>query len=232
MEPMTNLDIFVTKGIEYLLVIGYLLLLIPVWLQLRKTWLATKRAEVAVAPAKPRNSWFRVPAELFFHPGHGWAQADAEGIYSVGIDEFAERLLGAPSEILLPELGTELRQGEPGWSLSIAGTPIEILAPVGGEVVAVNEELQHHPALLAEDPYGAGWLMKIRAPRSGAAERTLLAGEPAAAWMDQQVDMLRRQMGSEAGAVLQDGGEPISGIAATLDPDNWVEIAKSFLLTR
>lgn len=224
------MDIFATKGIEYLLVIGYLLVLIPFW------WLLHRRAALvpARAPARTARSmwaWFEVPDGLHFHRGHTWAAAEGGDIFRVGMDDFAQRLLGPPAALELPGVGTSVEQGESGWRLDVGGRRLDMLSPLRGEVVEVNGEALRDPALVSEEPYGRGWLLKVRAARPGAAAKNLLTGRLARAWTEQAAERLSAMMGGELGTVLQDGGLPVPGFARQLAGERWPELAAELLLT-
>ena len=87
------------------------------------------------------------------------------------------------------------------------------------------------PELVNEDPYGRGWLMKVRVPRVKSNVSNLLGGSLALEWMEQAARSLRRRMSGELGEVMQDGGLPVVGIAKNLSPEKWDELAREFLLT-
>jgi len=223
-------DIFATKGIEYLLVIGFLMMLIVFARALLRTPAPLRAA--AATGAAGRGAWFTLADERFYHQGHTWAAPEGDDIVRVGLDDFAQKLVGVPERIDLPRVGQRIEQGERGLVLSVAATPIDVLAPVSGQVLAVNEEVLRLPGLLNEDPYGRGWLLRVRVPRLAANLRNLLAGRLAQHWMEGTVVELRQRMAGDLGPVLQDGGLPVSGIARELAPDQWASVAREFLLSR
>jgi glycine cleavage system H protein len=229
MEGFTYVDIFATKGIEYLLVIGFLLALTPFWRILRvpaRTGIeAVRRAMASVA------QWFSLPEGLFYHQGHSWLMPQGAELVKVGVDDFAQKLVGRSNKISLPRVGSRIEQGEVGWKLDIGKKNINMLSPVSGSVVAVNKDIATNPDLLNQDPYGKGWLMMVKPDNKRATVKNLLTGKVATAWMDKTADELREKMGSELGTVYQDGGLPVSGIAKALSPDAWDKIASEFLLT-
>ncbi len=212
------------KAIEYGIAIAYLLLFIPYWR------FVTARPAPAAArqPARPVlgqvADWFRLPLDLYYHPGHAWARPEGD-VVTIGIDDFGRKLVG-PAALRLPPLGARLAQGEPALALEADSKAIDVLAPVDGTVIAVNER-----ALGAADPYGDGWLLKVRAPRLPANLRTLLSGSLARRWMEDVCDTLCGQLQPDLGRVYQDGGLPVDGIARALEPDNWDGVAKRFFLT-
>ncbi len=229
------MDPFATKGIEYLLVFGYLSLLVPFWLYL--SWVARRQQpEVALATsasrAATRKPWFEVPEGFHFHRGHTWARPDEGEVLRVGMDDFAQKLLGEPSALLLPKVGDYVAQGEKGWGLRVDGHEVDLLSPLNGEVVAVNQDAIRDPELVCQDPYGQGWLMKVRAGRPKTALKNLLPKELAQVWMDKTIGQLGGLMQGELGPVLQDGGIPMQGFARQLGGDRWPEVAAQLLMTQ
>lgn len=224
-------DIFATKGIEYLMVIGFLFLLVVFWRVLSR---GPQLAAAAAHGRRPGGSqaWFDLAEGLFYHQGHTWVAPEEDGVVRVGLDDFAQKLVGVAERIEVPGVGSRVEQGEKGIKLGVGRKLIDLLSPVGGEVLAVNDEVLRAPTLLNEDPYGKGWLYKVRVPSLKANLRNLLSGRLARTWMEDNVVSLRRRMEGELGPVLQDGGAPVIGIAKDLSPDEWEEIAADFLHTR
>jgi glycine cleavage system H lipoate-binding protein len=224
-------DIFATKGIEYLMVIGFLLMLMIFWRALVRG--PGGRAIPAVSPrlAEPR-AWFDLADGYHYHQGHTWVAPAEEGVVRVGLDDFAQKLVGVARRVDAPEIGTRLEQGQRGFRLDVDDRSIDLLSPVGGEVLAVNEAVLRAPGLINQDPYGDGWLLKVRVPRLSTNLRNLFSGHMAQVWMGETVTELRRRMEDELGPVLQDGGLPVNGIARELAPDRWEELASEFLCTR
>ena len=230
MEGFTYVDLFATKGIEYLLVIGFLLVLVPFWSFLRvpaRTGIeAVRRAMASVA------QWFSLPEGLHYHQGHSWVMPQGAELVKVGVDDFAQRLVGRSNKISLPKVGSRMEQGDVGWKLGIDSKTIDMLSPVTGDVVAVNKDIAKNPDLINQDPYGKGWLMMVKPDNKRATVKNLLTGKLATAWMEKTADALRERMGGELGVVYQDGGLPVSGIAKALSPDEWDKMASEFLLTQ
>ena len=227
------MDPFPTKGIEYLLIIGYLAVFVPfAWLLSRIA--RETAAKGATGPASPqpcKTPWFQLPDALHLHRGHTWAFPLGDDVVKIGMDDFAHRLIGEPTAFGLPDLGQRLEQGEKGWQVHVNGDTVDLLSPVTGEVVDVNEDALLAPSLASEDPYGQGWLMKVRVPYDRTTVRNLLPARLANAWMDESSAELIAMVGTEVGPVLQDGGVPVRGFARVLAGDGWPEIAAKFLLT-
>jgi len=102
---------------------------------------------------------------------------------------------------------------------------------VDGEVVEVNREVLRSPELINQDPYGKGWLFKVKSDRIAEDTRNLLSGKVAMAWMERALQNLHPIQDESLGPVMRDGGLPIDGIAKVLGGERWQEIAKTHLLT-
>lgn len=224
-----------TKGIEYALVLGYLALLIPFWRWFSQSSRAPRVRIAAVDRRRAtaaRANWFQTPEDLFFHRGHTWARPKDSNLLEIGADDFAYGLIGPPDALLLPQPGSRLKQGEKGWSARIDGHLFDFLAPIDGEVVAINEDAEERPALASADPYERGWLMHIRSANPISQLRNLMPAHLAESWMGSVEHALGQRMGLPEGTVLQDGGLPVSGFARQIGGDRWHELAEEFLLTR
>ncbi|KAA9002697.1 glycine cleavage system protein GcvH [Affinibrenneria salicis] len=104
-----------------------------------------------------------VPAELKYTASHEWVQDEGDGIYSIGITEHAQELLGDMVFIDLPEVGALFNAGDECAVAESVKAASDIYAPIGGEVVEINEELENAPELVNSAPYAEGWLFRIRA---------------------------------------------------------------------
>jgi glycine cleavage system H protein len=224
-------DIYATKGVEYLIVLGYLMVLVGLWVLLspkKVAWAVGMRSRPAPARA---GQWFTLRQDYFYHQGHSWAAADDGDVVTIGVDDFAQRLLGRPDAIHLPQTGTRVQQGDLAWEFEVDGRRIGMLSPVDGKVLSVNRAVTEHPEVLAESPYERGWLLKVRVPRPRAAFRNLLTGELSRSWMSQAVERVRRMQAGDLGVVMPDGGVPVPGFVKQLDPEHWDVLAREFLLT-
>ena len=101
-----------------------------------------------------------VPAELLYDRSHEWIRVEGDAVV-IGITHYAQDQLGEVVYVELPEVGTGVATGEELGTLESVKAVSEFLAPVGGEVIGVNERLEDEPNLVNEDPYGEGWLVKI-----------------------------------------------------------------------
>ena len=125
-----------------------------------------------------------VPNELKYAPSHEWIRAEGDGVYTVGITEHAQELLGDMVFVELPDVGDNVAAGDDVAVAESVKAASDIYAPIAGEVLAVNEELEDSPELVNSDPYGDGWLFKIKADDESELE-SLLDAEGYAASIDE-----------------------------------------------
>jgi glycine cleavage system H protein len=227
------ITIYWLKAVEYILAVSYLPLFILFW-----RFVTPKReATVAVHAAAPGwadqlAGYFQVPANLFFHPGHTWVRLEGGDTVTVGISDFAQKLVGPLGRVQLPAVGASLVQGEPALALDADGAAIPMLSPVDGRVVAVNAALATNSDAAKASPYEEGWLMKVKSPRLSSNVKNLMSGAFARRWMDTVSEDLGAEMsGMELGRVYLDGGHLVDGLARSLAQDEWAELAKRFFLT-
>jgi glycine cleavage system H lipoate-binding protein len=162
-----------------------------------------------------------------FAPGHTWLASRRDGAVAVGIDEIAERILPSATALELPARGMEVHRGDPIAVIRAGKRAIRIGAPVDGTILGVNRRAARNPALVKEDPYGAGWLFLI-APRDGG-WRELPSGASAAAWVDAERNRLTAFMERELGLAAADGGELLAPAPALLGEDGWRKVVQAFL---
>ncbi len=104
------------------------------------------------------------PQELLYHPEHDWARLDVASpeLATLGITWFAQDALGEVVFFEPPALGTSLQKDSSYAEVESVKAVSDVIAPLSGEMVEVNEALADDPQLINEDPYGAGWLVKVK----------------------------------------------------------------------
>jgi glycine cleavage system H protein len=108
-----------------------------------------------------------VPGELRYAKSHEWLKTEADGTVTVGITDYAQSSLGDITYVQLPKVGAALKQGTPFGVVESVKAASDVYAPVNGTVVAVNTVLDSKPETLNADPYGAGWIMRLKAADPG-----------------------------------------------------------------
>jgi len=199
---------------------------------------AGARAEVRIPVPEPAAQvqpvWvagYQLPEGIFYHPGHTWARIVDQETVLVGMDDFARRLLVPATGVKPPSAGSWLRQGGGSFRVHVNGRTAEFVSPVDGEVKEVNPALQGQPNLATDDPYGRGWVLKVRPSDLAANLRNLLSGTLARRWMEDARERLDVQMTALSGTVLQDGGRPAADFARHLSHEDWTRLVREFLLT-
>ena len=121
-----------------------------------------------------------IPGDLRYTAAHEWLRQDGE-VAVIGITEHAQGELGDVVYLELPEVGSEIVQGESFGVIESVKAASDLYAPISGEVTAVNGELEAAPQLVNESPYDGGWLLKVRPSRFADEQAALL---DAAAYSD------------------------------------------------
>lgn len=103
-----------------------------------------------------------VPGELKYSKEHEWLRKESDGTYTVGITEHAQQLLGDMVFIDLPDTGTTVNAGDDCAVAESVKAASDIYAPISGEIIAINEALGDAPEQVNSEPYGAGWMFKIK----------------------------------------------------------------------
>jgi len=103
----------------------------------------------------------KIPADLKYTEDHEWVRVEGDTVV-VGITDFAQGELGDVVFVEIETEGEELDKGETFGTVEAVKTVSDLFMPVGGEVAEVNEELADEPELVNKDPYGKGWMVKIK----------------------------------------------------------------------
>ncbi len=127
----------------------------------------------------------QTPSELKYAATHEWARLEEDGTVTVGISDHAQDALGDVVFVELPELGSTLAAGDEAGVVESVKAASDIYAPVGGEVIAVNEQLEDEPETVNGDPYNDGWFFKLQ-PADSAELDELLSAEDYQARCDEE----------------------------------------------
>src|SRR3569832_13704 len=108
-----------------------------------------------------------IPVDLKYTQSHEWVRRESDGTVTVGITDHAQDLLGDMVFVELPEVGRTEKAGQECAVVESAKAASDVYSPVAGEVVAINEGLSDSPEIGNKDPYGEGWMMRIRPNDAG-----------------------------------------------------------------
>jgi len=112
------------------------------------------------------------PDDLRYHPEHDWARIEGETA-TFGITWYAQDALGEVVFYEPPEVGKEVKKDEPYAEVESVKAVSDVYAPLSGEVTAVNEAVSENPEKINEDPYGDGWMVKVKLSDPSEADQLL-----------------------------------------------------------
>ncbi|WP_432451851.1 MULTISPECIES: glycine cleavage system protein GcvH [unclassified Agarivorans] len=116
-----------------------------------------------------------IPADLRYASTHEWVRDEGEGVYTIGISEHAQELLGDMVFVDLPDVGDDIDAGDDCAVAESVKAASDIYAPISGEVVAINEDLEDSPELVNSDAYGDGWMFKVKCSDSSELDELMSA---------------------------------------------------------
>ncbi|MDY6815976.1 MAG: glycine cleavage system protein GcvH [Pseudomonadota bacterium] len=108
-----------------------------------------------------------IPADLKYIETHQWVRVADDGTATIGITDFAQKQLGDVVYIGVPDVGVMVNGGEEAGVAESVKSASDVFSPVTGEVIAVNENLEDEPELVNEDPYGDGWIFRVKLKDAG-----------------------------------------------------------------
>ena len=236
MESFSRVDIFDTKGIEYLFVIGYLLILVIFWKISGKQVGLKARLQKALGSISTET--LRIPKGLFYNKQHTWAHLDVSGIARVGLDDFIQHVTG-DVKISFPRVHEEvLKKGDLLAVIEQEGKKLNVFSPISGRVVSTNDLIEENSGIVNEDPYYKGWLYEIE-PTSWLKETSsYYLADKAVEWSKKELERFKDFMAmgpmkeystEPAMVILQDGGEIRDHILSELPGEVWHEFQKKFL---
>jgi glycine cleavage system H lipoate-binding protein len=181
--------------------------------------------------AVQRVKGFEVPQNYYFHNGHAWARIESGGCLRVGLDDFALKVLGKADALELPLMGKELNRGTAGWGLKRRDNLADVLAPVNGVIVEVNEKLRETPDLANREPYGEGWLFVVHHPNIKETVKDLMVDDSCIDWINSEVQVLEGMIEEVAGPLAADGGMLADDVYGQLPGLEWQRLTRTFLKT-
>ncbi len=235
MEGFTYTNIFETKGIEYLVIIGFFAVLIPFWILLNRK--IKPAYNVQKSKGFSSAGVLQLPQGIFFSKYHTWVHLEKNGEAKVGLDDLILHLTGEVSVECLKTPGEDVGKGELLARIRHNGRSLEIASPVSGKVSGANELLSENPNLIKNDPYQQGWIYSIKPSDWKADTDSCYLAENAVDWAKTELVRVKdflaasssKIMSEPIGMYMQDGGE-LSEKALTHFPQEvWKEFQKSFL---
>jgi glycine cleavage system H lipoate-binding protein len=196
-----------------------------------------KQRKAVPSPVSTPADRFLLPKGFFISKAHTWVELTFSGEARVGVDDFAQKVIGTIEQIEIAPLNTELKKGDPLLTVRHGNRELSIPAPISGTVLTVNESLLASPNMLRQDPYIAGWVA-VLVPKNISTELRLLAiADDAAKWLRKEVGRFRdfikeqSQIGVPVpvGVTMLDGGAPLTGVLEQFNEKTWCAFQKEFL---
>lgn len=231
MDGFSYIDIFATKGVEYIIVLGFLL---AFFLFLKFVNLPARRTAAAVEPLRRiSGDDIAVADGLFYAPGHSYAALNANGYLNFGIDDFLRRAVGSVDSLELPRLGTVVKKGEPLFSVFKGDRKLTVSSPVSGTVESLNPSVLNNPSFATRRSHN--WIVSVKPDDLSTELPRLTIGQRAREWMSGEIGRLRDFLAaaspqpSLAGQSLLDGGLPVEGALEFLDEKEWQRFSEEFM---
>jgi glycine cleavage system H protein len=117
------------------------------------------------------------PTDRLYSRDHEWVKDNGDGTVIVGITDYAQEMLTDIVFVELPEIGKKVAKSDPVAVVESVKSVSDVYAPVGGEVTAVNNKLEEEPALINQDAFGEGWIVKMRLANAGELKTLLSAAD-------------------------------------------------------
>lgn len=172
---------------------------------------------------------FRLKPGRYFHPRHLWVSAPAEvdGEARVGVDDFAQKIIGPVDRVSAPAEGSLLRENSAMFLVHSGTRTVRMIAPADGIIRTVNRKLETDPGLVNRDPYKEGWVLSMQV--TGDAIGRLYHGSVARKWLEWEVERLHRAFSQDLGLTATDGGESLPDLSVRLNDAQWGRIVALFL---
>ena len=148
------------------------------------------------------------PEGLLYHRGHTWIHPEADGTWTIGLDDLADHLLGKPDGVELPAAGSAIETNGTAWRVRKGDAEMRVRAPIDGTVVETGGPAQ-------------GWYLRVR-PEGTPNLRHLLRGDEVSAWLSRELERLQIQLGApDAAPSLADGGILMHGLMDAMPEADW-----------
>ena len=182
-------------------------------------------------PAETDRSFegeFSIPGGVLISTGHCWASLAEDGTARIGLDDFARKLLGSIDTIDFPDIGMNVKAGQPLFSVNQSHRRAQFHAPLSGKVVKINEDLREDGAMLEEMSYGKNWICVIDGDDLDAELPRLKIGKSAVALFQEDIDRFQAYVQKANGREISDPASLCIGAIEKLDDTRWETTVKEF----
>lgn len=234
-ENFSYVNIFETKGIEYLMTIAFFAILIPFWLYLRKPMAIKEKFKQVIGILSEKI--LKIPLGLFYSKNHTWMHLEKSGNAKVGLDDLLMHITGEVNLSNVKQPGEKVSSGDIIAQIEQDGKQLNISSPISGKVQSVNTSINENPSIMNEDPYGKGWILKIKPEKWIAETNSCLVAEDAEEWTKKELlrfkDFVAVSMGKlspeSSMVVMQEGGELSDNPLSEMPNEIWKDFQNEFL---
>lgn len=235
MENFSFVDIFASKGVEYLIVIGFLITLVVFWKLLGKQKKATKQIQKILGILSANI--LRIPQGLFYSKNHTWAHLEKSGVAKVGLDDLLQHLTGEVKFSKLKTPGDIIKKGDLLTEIEKNGKKLKVFAPISGKILNTNSILNESPEILNEEPYNEGWVYRIKPSNWIAETKSYYLADDATNWVTKELERfkdflavsMKKHSPDPTMITFQDGGELVDNTLSELPDEVWSDFQKEFL---
>lgn len=185
---------------------------------------------VVVTPVHVRDvQGFQFPQGYYFHKGHMWVKVEEGAQVRIGMDDFVLRVFGPLDSVEVPLVGSELAEGRGDIFFTRGPHRARIQSPISGVVTAVNPALRRRGRTANEDPYSAGWVLRVHATSLRQSLKSLLFNEESRTFMESEADRLYAAIEDTGGPLTTDGGALGPDIYGSMPQLGWDSLSRLFL---
>lgn len=236
MEGFSIVDIYDTKGTEYLFVIAYLVALIIFWRIIKSP--RTVLSQIKTAITSLSANILRIPQGIYFNKNHTWAHLGESGNAKVGMDDFLQHVIGNVKLSKLKDPGDSIHKGDLLAEIEQDNKQLSVYSPISGKVIDTNSQLNDSPEVINKDPYGEGWIYTIKPDDWKKETQSYFLAEKATEWSAQEISRFKDFLSvgpmtkfskEPAMVMLQDGGEIRENVLSELPEEVWKSFQEEFL---
>ena len=235
MDQFSYNNIFETKGIEYLVIIAFLIMIIPFWIYINRKPGISKSIKEVFSFLSMKNISIR--QGFLYSKNHTWAHLENSGNAKVGLDDFLLHITGEVIYTNLKKRGDFMSKGELMAMVSQKGKILRITSPLSGKIMNANTLLSDPPEFLNEDYYLKGWIYEVIPTDWKEETDSYFIAQQAVAWSKNEIgrfkdfmaETVKKYSPESSVLILQDGGELIDQPLSELPDEVWQDFQKSFL---
>ncbi len=232
MDGFSYSNIFATKGIEYLVIIGFLILLVPFWILFNKK--ATKAVKSSIFLSLEN---ILIPQGLFYSRNHTWMFMEKNGFARIGLDDLLLHLTGEVKLGRLRKSGENIKKGDVLAEIYQDSKSLRILSPVSGRIMGTNNTINTNPGILNKDPYEKGWIYEIKPTKWLSEADDCYFEEGVKHWIKMEIEKFKEFLTTQTKiyttepslVVMQDGGAMCDHVLSEMPAEVWKDFEKEFL---